>query len=412
MNVSTIWTLALVYFALYLSFLWIVLYSENKKTLFIDPKTKRYPLVSIVIPIYGGNTKEEVLRAVNSCKSLTYPKKEIIIAWNGKKSKLYDFCKSIKGVKVISTQKKGKAAGMNEALKYVKGELFTCLDADSYLEKDSLNHVVGYFEDKKVGAVAMSMRVAHPKTWVEKIQWVDYIFGIYLRKLATLLNALYVISGPGGTYRTSTIKKIGGFDEENLTEDMEIAYRLQVNGYKIKNSLNAFVYTSAPKNMWGLILQRMRWYGGTVLNAVKYKQLFFNPKSGVFGMLILPASFVWVVVALYYLILIIKDFFMFIFSLLRTLVLTNFDFRIYLNLLKSSMLPGLSYTYWYLVIFLGISVLVMYVSLKLSKERVDMQHKYIGYMLYFLANSILMGIFWIFTLAYLAIRPKYDMLRW
>ena len=395
-----------------MSFLWLVLYLEKKKTLFDDPKAKRFPLISVIIPIYRGNTKEEVLRAVNSCKNLTYPKKEIVIAWNGKKSNLYDFCKKIKGVKIISTERKGKAAGMNEALKHIKGELFTCLDADSYFEKDALNHIVGYFEDKKMGAVAMSMKVANPKTWVEKIQWVDYIFGVYLRKLATLLDALYVIPGPGGTYRTSTVKKVGGFDENNLTEDMEIAFRLQIKGYKIKNSLNAFVYTSAPKSLRGLILQRMRWYGGTILNAIKYKQLFFNPKSGVFGMFIFPLSFVWIAIALYYIGLLAESVIDGVISIFKTLELTNFDFRIYLKYLLLLSKPEMSFAYWYLAIFLGMGMLVIYISLKMSKEKADVHHKYIGYILYFVANSILMGIFWIFTLIYLILRPKYDLLKW
>jgi cellulose synthase/poly-beta-1,6-N-acetylglucosamine synthase-like glycosyltransferase len=71
---------------------------------------------------------------------------------------------------------------------------------------------------------------------------------------------------------------------------MEIALRMQKNGYKIRACHESVVYTDVPDTLPKLFRQRLRWYRGGVMNILKYIDLFFNPAYGDFGVFILPTT--------------------------------------------------------------------------------------------------------------------------
>lgn len=409
MNFNVISMLGLVYFMLFCSIFWVLLYLEKEKELSGDPIPKRFPLVSIIIPVYRNDTKKEIEKCVSSALDTTYKKKELILAWNGPKNEVFDFCKKLakkNKVRLTETERVGKAVGMNQALKVAKGELFCCLDADSFFHRDALEHMVGYFENKNIGAVTSSMKVYKAENIWQKIQWVEYIFAIYLRKLSSLIDCLYVVPGPGSMYKTDLVKNLGYFDENNLTEDMEIAFRIQDAGYKIKNSLNSFVDTVAPKKLWVLIKQRIRWYAGFCDNLKKYKHMLLNPKTGMLGMFMLPLSIVWVAVVIYSLAYLINQLATSIWLNLKTLWLVGFDLDIFISRIMDTLRLNPTFMIWFAVILTGIGLLVIYLGLKMSREDVRLKYKYPHYIAYLLIYSVLIGIFWIFTFGYLLTRKR------
>ena len=74
----------------------------------------------------------------------------------------------------------------------------------------------------------------------------------------------------------SVIKKLGGFDETIITEDIEISTRLQDHGYLVRYAPDAIVYTEGPSDFQGLARQRLRWKYGRLLTFYKYRHLFFS----------------------------------------------------------------------------------------------------------------------------------------
>ena len=94
-----------------------------------------------------------------------------------------------------------------------------------------------------------------------------------LIKLMGYIDSNYIAPGPFSVYKTSVIKNLGGFDETNLTEDQEIAYRVQKKHLKIRQCPTAEVYTVAPGSIRTLYRQRNRWFKGTLQNLFKYKSL-------------------------------------------------------------------------------------------------------------------------------------------
>lgn len=235
-------------------------------------------------------------------------------------------------------ENKGKGASLNIALHMLKGEFFTCLDADSFVEPQTLKHMIHWhLKEEDVAITTPVMRIYQPKTFIQKLQRLEYISGMFLTKLMSYIDANYVAPGPFSTYKTQIIKDIGGFDEENLVEDQEIAYRVQEHHYRIIQVPKAIVNTVGPNTFKRFRGQRNRWYKGTILNIFKYRKLMFKKEYGHFGMYQLPivnvAAFVMGLVSLG---LFIYYFIVPIFKHLHRLWLINFDIAPYLKLFQLS----------------------------------------------------------------------------
>ena len=111
---------------------------------------------------------------------------------------------------------------------------------------------------------------------------------MFHRYLNAKLNCIHVTPGPFSVYKTQVIKDIGWFDEKTITEDLEIAIRLQKHHYKIIQTFDTIVETIAPDSWKQLFRQRVRWYKGSVDNTINYKKLIFNKEYGDFGFIRMP----------------------------------------------------------------------------------------------------------------------------
>jgi cellulose synthase/poly-beta-1,6-N-acetylglucosamine synthase-like glycosyltransferase len=256
-----------------------------------DPKPKKYLPLTVVIPAY--NASATIRRCVNSVKKMRYPRPfEIIVVDDSSTDDTYNLIKSDKALKIVRrTKNRGKGSALNLAMRMAKGELIANIDSDTFPEPDALEKMVGYFNDPKTGAVTTVICVDRPKNFLQRVQEIEYYvaFGFW-HKAQSFLDALMVTPGPMSIYRKKALLDAGGFDEENITEDHEIALHLQELGYKIKVSVNTRVSTVVPDNLKHYFRQRIRWYRGKVFNGAKYRHLFFNPKLGDFS-IIYPASF-------------------------------------------------------------------------------------------------------------------------
>lgn len=287
------------FIAFYFLFLFLLTYFQNKKEVFyVPPITKEYSL-SIVIPCYNGedvigNTIENILKS--SYKGLN----QVIVVDDCSSDNSWEiikkYAKKYSRVKAVQTPKNtGNAAGAkNYGAKFVDTELIGFTDDDSYPEKGAIEKVVGFFDDEKVGAVTSTVLVKNRDNFILKLQSLEYKVIKFSRKLLEFLDSIYVTPGPLGIYRKSAFDKIGGFDEKNLTEDIEITWHLQYEGYKVKMAIPARVYSIAPDKVGAWIKQRNRWNIGGLQTILKYKKTFL--KKGMLGFFILPFFILsWVV---------------------------------------------------------------------------------------------------------------------
>ncbi len=256
------------------------------------------PLVSVAVPAY--NEEDTIKETINSVLKLDYPKDkiEIIVVNDRSKDRTGEVLKEIVKenkdkkdlrIEVIEHEiNKGKGAALNSALRVARGEIFICLDADSFVRRDALEKILPHFDGEEVASVLPFMKITRTNNLILKIQWVEYLMNFFLKKISGNIDCIHVTPGPFGCYRKKILESVGGFDENNLTEDLEMAVRLQKNNYKIKQLLDAEVVTVAPDSFKGFYKQRNRWYKGTLYNIYKHKDMLFNTKYGEFGVFHLP----------------------------------------------------------------------------------------------------------------------------
>ena len=285
----------LVYIVWFLSTYFIVVFLlalvNGKNKLYESPalgNNEKLPKVSIIVSAY--NEEKKIADSIESLKAIDYPKDlyEVIILNDGSKDKTSDVAARYadgKNIIFIDNKKnKGKAACLNQGISLAKGTYIACMDADSVVPKDILKKIVPYFDDNEIGAVTVSVEVKNANNFLQKIIQLEYLLGLSLfLKVFSSFNCIHVTPGPFSVYRKALLDKIGGFDANNITEDLEIAYRIHKSGYKIANCMNTSVRTITPHNFKGLYRQRRRWYSGALLTLWQHKNILFRKKLGLFG---------------------------------------------------------------------------------------------------------------------------------
>ena len=280
-----------IYAFLFVSVFWLLVFAFKKEEMKRETQSKERPGLTILVPAF--NMKDHIKRCLKSLLNQDYPNLRILVVDDGSKdttlSVVENMASKHENIDYITQENKGKAAALNSGLRHVKTELFGFLDADSHLSKNTLKHMVGNIQGNTVSCIA-AIKPYKAKTITSKIQKIEYMITSLTRKLMHFLGAVHYTPA-FAIYKTSVIKKLGGFDENNLTEDLEIGLRLQDNGYNIATSLKGFVYTVVPETFKDLMKQRIRWYRGNINNIIKYKHMLLNKRFGHLGLFVLPVQY-------------------------------------------------------------------------------------------------------------------------
>ncbi|MDP7116514.1 MAG: glycosyltransferase family 2 protein [Candidatus Woesearchaeota archaeon] len=397
-----IWV-AFVISSYFLIFWLLVLLDEDPHAYTIRKKLRRYPLVSVIIPAY--NEEDTIIDTLKSVIGLDFPKKklEIFVVNDGStdntKKVVEEFISKNThyAIKQISQQNKGKGAALNVGLKQCKGEFFACLDADSIVKSNSLKKLLPYFDEgEHVSTVLPLMKLRDTGNFLQKVQWAEYLINFFYKKLMAILDCVHVSPGPFSIYRTAILRKINGFDEKNLTEDLEITLRLQSHQYKIIQTLNAEVYTSAPKKFSEFYAQRNRWYKGSLINMFKKRNLIFNKKYGEFGMLQAPRvasagilALMLILIAVYHFIKPLKE---------NLIALSHINFDIF-TLLKGfnfsiSLLEFNYMNLFFALVIFGLGMIIIYYAHQYTKESWKSRGR-LAVPAYLVLYSMLLTIVWV-----------------
>ena len=281
--------LAFIFITMYFTILFFLLFQRNKGFMQKIPKLTNYPSVSIIVPSY--NEESNIAKTIVNLKKLIYPKNklEIIVVNDGSTDKTGEIARSFKGIKVFDKINQGKKSfALNFGIEKAKGDVIACIDADSYPMPDALLKSIPFFNDSIVGAVTTSVFVKEPKKLIEKLQYLEYIMIVWGRKLLEFLDGIYVTPGALSMYRKNVLKEVGGFDEKNVTEDIEIAWKILRHGYIIKMSSPAKVYTNVPSSFKKWWKQRIRWNIGGLQTSYKHLDTIFRSRFKSLGMFVVP----------------------------------------------------------------------------------------------------------------------------
>jgi cellulose synthase/poly-beta-1,6-N-acetylglucosamine synthase-like glycosyltransferase len=158
-----------------------------------------------------------------------------------------------------------KPRALNVALPFARGAYTVVYDAEDVPEPDQLRRALGLFRNggKQLACVQASLTIDNTgDNWLTRMFTANYAgqFDAFLPGLAKL-HLPFPLGGSSNHFRTAVLRKVGGWDPYNVTEDADLGIRLCRLGYR-SAAMSSATYEEAPARFWPWLGQRTRWYKG------------------------------------------------------------------------------------------------------------------------------------------------------
>ncbi len=223
--------------------------------------------VTVLIPAF--NEDRVIERAVRRVLDSRDVRVSVIVIDDGSKDRTSAVITEAFGdeprVMLLTLENGGKARALNHALALVESDILIALDADTQFEPTTIARLARWFGDPALGAVAGNAKVGNRVNLVTCWQALEYITAQNLeRRALARLNAMTVIPGAVGAWRTETLRAAGGYPADTLAEDQDLTIAIQRAGWRIHYDQYAVAWTEAPETLRALAKQRFRWAFGTL----------------------------------------------------------------------------------------------------------------------------------------------------
>ena len=190
-------------------------------------------------------------------------------------------------VTVLTKPNSGKADALNYGLEHVTEELFVGIDADTVVAPDAISRLVPHFSNPKVAAMAGNAKVGNRVNLWTRWQALEYITSQnFERRALNTLNAVSVVPGAIGAWRTAAVRAVGGYQPDTVAEDADLTMALLQAGYWVNYEDRALAYTEAPSTANGLMRQRFRWSFGIMQSVWKHRAAV--KQKGALGWVAIP----------------------------------------------------------------------------------------------------------------------------
>jgi cellulose synthase/poly-beta-1,6-N-acetylglucosamine synthase-like glycosyltransferase len=251
-------------------------------------RNRRNVLVTILIPAH--NEEKSIVRCLDSVRLSTVRNLEIVVIDDASTDRTLeivndyirrhpDFNRPIRAIRCLENI--GKAAALNRAMASgLKGEFVMTLDADSVLHPKAIQNAVDYMiDDPDVVGVAANVRVIDTTSILGLLQKFEYMVGYRSKKFYSISNSEFIVGGVASTYRYSTLKEVGFYDDDIQTEDIALSLKVASLGnkhHKLVYGYDVIAMTEGVQTFKALLRQRYRWKLGSMQSLFKHKNLFMN----------------------------------------------------------------------------------------------------------------------------------------
>ncbi|MBI1909664.1 MAG: glycosyltransferase [Deltaproteobacteria bacterium] len=289
---------------LYAVLILLLLIPRKRSGVRLRPDATTYaPPLSILIPAY--NEGKNIGPTLQSLLKAAYPnEKEIIVIDDGSRDRtvaiVEEFQRRGPNIRLIQTNRLGKARVLNAALKQATHEALIVLDADTTVAPEALLAIVQPLSSPEVAAVAANVRAIPTRKFLTWFQELEYTLSSAWRAAQHTLKTVSVVPQFFAA-KKSALEKIGGIPAETATEDFDVCLELTRAGYRIAMEEEAVGFTAVPETISGLFRQRTRWARGTLQVIAKHRGLFLKKDFLPLWLFVLPVVLYWYLHALLYL---------------------------------------------------------------------------------------------------------------
>src|SRR5438309_5800546 len=255
----------------------VYMYYKNRKNR-VDGPTSRFaelPRVTVQLPIF--NEQFVIDRLVDAVCKLDYPREKLDIqVLDDSTDETVDVARGlVERYAALGhpisyhhrTNRHGfKAGALAEGLDSAKGEFVAIFDADFTPPEDFLMRTIHHFTNPKIGMV--QTRWTHLNRNYSVLTEVEAILldGHFVLEHSgrACSGVFFNFNGTAGVWRARAIEDAGGWQHDTLTEDIDLSYRAQLNGWKFIYLQDVECPAELPVEMTAFKTQQARWAKGLI----------------------------------------------------------------------------------------------------------------------------------------------------
>ena len=175
----------------------------------------------------------------------------------------------------------GKSGALNQVLPMTRGDIIAVFDADARVSADMLRRVMPAFDRPEVGAVQVQKAISNPSVnfWT-KGQTAEMALDSFFQQQRVAIGGIGELRGNGQFIRRSALEGCNGFNEETITDDLDLTIRLHLDRWDIDFLLEPAVQEEGVTTAVSLWHQRNRWAEGGYQRYLDYWRLIFRNRIG------------------------------------------------------------------------------------------------------------------------------------
>ncbi len=264
-------------------------YKHQKDKPVLKGKLSKLPRITIQLPIY--NEIYVARRLIAASCNVDYPRELLDIqVLDDSTDETTDIARKC----VKEFQKKGfnieyihrtdragfKGGALANGLKTAKGKFIAIFDADFVPQQDILQKTIHFFSDKSVGMVQTRWSYLNREySFLTKIQAIMLDGHFVIEHTARNWSGRFFnFNGTAGIWRKEAITGAGGWQNDTLTEDLDLSYRSQLKGWKFIFLKDELSPSEIPVEINGFKSQQHRWAKGSIQTAKKLLPLILRSK--------------------------------------------------------------------------------------------------------------------------------------
>lgn len=183
----------------------------------------------------------------------------------------------------------GKSGALNQVFAKTKGEFLVVFDADARIQSDFIQKTLPIFlKNERIGAVQLRKAIAQYEIpgsaeahnfWV-KGQHAEMLLDAFMQQQRIAVGGIGELRGNGQFVRRSALVECGGWNEETITDDLDLTFRLHLNQWDIFCLTIPSVYEEGVTTAKALWHQRNRWGEGGYQRYLDYWRFILRNRMG------------------------------------------------------------------------------------------------------------------------------------
>lgn len=174
-----------------------------------------------------------------------------------------------------------KAGALRSGLALAQGDFLAIFDADFIPPRDFLRRMMPYFSAANIGVV--QARWGHLNadySMLTRGQAIGLDAHFVMEHGARNSSGIFInFNGTAGIWRKAAIIDAGNWQDDTLTEDIDLSYRAQLAGWKFVYVNDVVCPAEIPAEVYGLKNQQYRWAKGAIQTAKKLLPTIWRNKT-------------------------------------------------------------------------------------------------------------------------------------